>query len=176
MRDTVAESPTSDLIIWLIGMMGAGKTTVGRILGERLGIPLIDTDDLVERDCGSTIPELWEREGEGGFREREHEAVKDAATGSHIVATGGGVVMDDRNVAEMRRSGQVVFIEVQVPSLSTRVGHGYYRPLLAGGDDLELDRIWADREDRYRRAAHHVVDGEGSPEVVADRVEAVCAI
>lgn len=157
-------------------MMGSGKSTVGGLLAERLDVPLIDTDELVEVDCGSTIPELWEREGEEGFRTREHRAIQTAAQGRNVVATGGGVVTDQRNVELMRESGQVVFLKVAVPELTTRVGVGGYRPLLAGGTEQELHRIWKEREVKYRAAAHHVVDGEGDPEEVADRVAQACDI
>lgn len=172
----MTDSRDSEQIIWLIGMMGSGKSTAGAALSERLGIPLVDTDDLVEQACGSTIPELWEREGEPGFRAREHDAVAEASRGSQVVATGGGVVMNDENIVIMRETGVVVFLDVTVPTLTTRVGLGGYRPLLTGGPDLELERIWAEREERYRNAAHHVVDGEGTPEEIADRVVKACGI
>lgn len=145
-------------------------------MAERLGVPLLDTDELVEEDCGSSIPELWEREGEEGFRSREQSAIREAARSRHVVATGGGVVTDPSNVELMRESGQVVFLKVGVPELTTRVGVGGYRPLLAGGTERQLHRIWKEREKSYSAAAHHVVDGEGEPEEVADRVAEACGI
>lgn len=145
-------------------------------MAERLGLSLIDIDALVEEDCGSSIPELWEREGEEGFRSREQKAIREAARGHHVVATGGGAVTDPSNVELMRGSGLVVFLKVGVPELTTRVGVGAYRPLLAGGTERQLHRIWKEREKSYRAAAHHVVDGEGEPEEVADRVAEACGI
>lgn len=158
--------------VWLIGMMGSGKTTVGRRLADALGIEFHDTDAAVEEAAGSSIPELWRRRGEEEFRRLEHEAVVRVAGRRAVVATGGGVVLRDENVAAMRRTGQVVWLDAPAEVLARRVGSGAGRPLLAG-DDLpgRFADMLADRAERYRAAAHRVVDAGRSQSAVAEELE-----
>ena len=94
--------------IVLIGFMGSGKSEVGRLLAERLGRQLLDTDELIERD-GATIPEIFAAEGEKGFRRHERSAIERAArTKGAVIATGGGAVLDPANVESLRRRGVLV--------------------------------------------------------------------
>ena len=83
---------TADGAIWLVGLMGAGKSTVGRLLAERLGRAFVDLDDEIAREAGRSIPEIFEAEGEAGFRRREREALERAGRTSHVVALGGGAI------------------------------------------------------------------------------------
>ena len=162
-------------MLWLIGMMGSGKTTVGRLVAARLGVAFRDTDTMVEEESGRSIPELWAEAGEAAFRAWERRAIAAAASSPAVVATGGGAVIDRSNVATMRRGGVVVWLTADPVTLAARIGDGAGRPLLAGGDPrASLALLAQQRAPWYEAAAHHVVvtDGKALPEV-ADEVEAL---
>ena len=146
-------------MIWLIGMMGSGKSTVGRRLSEELDTSFMDSDAEVELASGMTVRELWERQGESALREAETEVVRRlAAEADGIVATGGGVVLDNRNVEAMRSSGTVVWLRADAAVLADRIT-GTARPLLDGGDTFTLLRTILDaRTELYEEAAHAIVD------------------
>ncbi len=149
-------------VLWLIGMMGAGKTTVGELIARRLGLDLIDTDSLVESVSGLSISAIWERGGESIFRDLEsREIERIAADGKDcIVATGGGAVLRPGNVETMRRAGTVVWLRADPGMLASRVLHGSdARPLLRDGPGEDrLAALLSDREDNYAGAAHHQID------------------
>jgi shikimate kinase len=143
-------------------MMGAGKSTVGPLVAERLGLAFVDLDERVATAAGTTIAELFASEGEAGFRAREREAVAGVAGAEAVVACGGGAVLAADNVARMRESGLVVWLGAPVPVLRRRVGSGKGRPLLAGDDPAgDVERILAARRGAYAAAAHHRVETAG---------------
>ena len=145
--------------IWLIGMMGVGKTTIGAIVAERLGLPLTDTDTMVMERAGRTIPQIF-AEGEDSFRAVESTVVTEVANGAaSVIATGGGVVLDERNVDTMRRTGTTVLLTADVDTIVRRLGEGHDRPLYT--DTETLIRVDRDRAEQYATAADHVVDTEG---------------
>ena len=152
--------------LWLVGMMGAGKSTVAPLVAARLGRIAIDIDRRVEESTGATVADLIARD-ESAFRRAEAEAVR-AIAGSDVVAScGGGVVLDDGLVADMRSTGVVVWLDAPVEVLASRGIED--RPLLAG-DAGALRRLSRARDARYRAAAHAVVDADDTPDAVADRV------
>ncbi len=154
--------------IWLVGMMGSGKTTVAPLVAASLGREVVDMDRLIERRTGLSIGDLFE-ESEARFRAEEVQAARELARGRAVVASGGGAVMTDA-FAIMRESGTIVWLKASMATLKERVGDGVRRPLLAGGLG-GLERIHRERRDRYREAAHAVVDTDGrSPSEVADLV------
>ncbi len=162
--------------LWLVGMMGSGKTTVGRLVAERRGAGFVDTDDLVEQRTGRAVATVISEDGEAAFRAEEKAAVAAAAAadGPTVVATGGGAVLDDANVNLMRETGTVVWLAAPAGTLAARVGDGADRPLSGGGDLDRLAAILAERERRYAAAAHAAVGTDGvDPERVADAVEAL---
>ncbi|MGD2051481.1 MAG: shikimate kinase [Acidimicrobiia bacterium] len=164
-----------DRHLWLVGMMGAGKSSVGAALALRRGVPFYDTDDEVEAEAGCTIARLWMERGEAAFRDLEAQAVaRVAAAPAGVVATGGGVVIDPSNVAAMRASGTVVWLTAPAAELYARVGETADRPLLSGGDGGErLADLLALRADRYREAADHTIDTTGrTTGDVVDEIEA----
>ncbi len=162
--------------VWLIGMMGSGKTSVGKIVAERLGLPFYDTDATVTANAGLAIPEIFDRFGERRFRELEAEAVQAIASQDDgVVSTGGGIVLDPLNVEAMRSSGRTVLLEVDVDTLIARVGAEGDRPMVSEDPERRLREIAAVREASYRNAADVVVDGVGSIGDVAHRVEAACS-
>lgn len=150
--------PGDNLI--LVGMMGAGKTTVGKMLSRRLKRPFHDSDHEIEQRCGVRIPVIFEIEGEPGFRAREAQAIADLCDLHEIVlATGGGAVLSEANRRKLAGSGTVVYLHARPASLWQRVQHDRNRPLLATGNPLaKLEELYAVRDPLYRETAHIVVD------------------
>jgi len=159
-------------------MMGAGKTTVGQALAERLGRPYVDSDEQVQRNTGRTVPEIFEQDGEAAFRAEEKRALAQAVAGDEpaVVSVAGGAVLDPDNRRLLRESGTVVWLRAEVETLARRVGTGEGRPLLPADDPEEsLRRIYEGREEIYAALADVVVDVDDlSPEEAVERiVEAV---
>lgn len=165
----------------LVGMMGAGKTSVGRRCAARLGRGFVDTDDLVEANAGMRVAEIFESRGETVFRELERAAVADACASleSLVIACGGGAVLDGDNRRALRRAGIVVWLRAAPEVLSARVGReaGTVRPLLAGAGSTAasaaatLERLAELRAGTYVAAAHVVVDTDDQTlDEVADAV------
>jgi shikimate kinase len=161
--------------VWLIGMMGSGKSTVGRLVAEHLDRPFYDTDVAVESAAGMTIMEIFERFGEDGFRERERTAVAQIADETPgVVATGGGAILDPVSVETMGAAGTVVLLAVDPDVLIARVAEDGDRPLLLDGIERAIRSIDRARSDRYRTSADVVVDASRPIETVAEEVEAIC--
>lgn len=157
--------------LWLVGMMGSGKTSVGRLVADRLGLPFLDLDDDVATRTGRTIGEVFADEGEEGFRRYETEALERASGTAAVVATGGGAVLRPGNVELMRGHGFVVWLRAEASVLVARVGAGEGRPLLVDGPADAIHRLASQRAETYRAAAHVVVDTDGrDPETIATEV------
>lgn len=160
--------------IWLIGMMGSGKSTVARRLGERLEWDWLDLDEVISERVGSSITGFWADRGEDEFRDMEVEALREVASGAdRVVATGGGVVVRDESVAMMRSSGLVVWLQATPVTLVRRIGAAANRPLLHEGERLAtLTSILAERRTAYDAAAHKsVATDDISVNSVVDRIE-----
>lgn len=144
----------------LVGLMGAGKTTVGRECSVRLGRPFVDLDELIMAHAAMPIGELWRERGEERFRELEREVVVDVCASPLplVIACGGGTVVDADNRRRLRDSGTVVWLRAPTAVLVERVGDDDRRPLLAGDPAGALERLALDRADAYRAAADAVVD------------------
>ena len=147
--------------IYLVGLMGSGKTTIGRILAKRLDLAFMDTDREVEERTGVSIPTIFEIEGEDGFRKRESQVVEDCARMSNwVVATGGGVVLRPENRDNLTQSGFVVYLNVPAQILWERTRSDKNRPLLKVEDPLrKLQQLSAQRDPLYREVADLVIDG-----------------
>lgn len=147
--------------IYLVGLMGAGKTTVGRQLARKLGRPFLDSDHEIVSRTGVPIPTIFEIEGEEGFRRREAQTIAELSAMSGIVlATGGGVVINPDNRRNLHDSGWVVYLNVPPHQLYERTRHDRNRPLLQVEDPLaRLKELHAARDPLYREAAHFTVDG-----------------
>lgn len=159
--------------LFLVGMMGAGKTTLGRSLAQRLRMRFVDTDrELVER-TGVPVTTIFEIEGEEGFRRRESMLLDEVSQGDGcVIATGGGAVLLEENRRLMRSRGTVVYLRAKVEHLWERTRHDTNRPLLATPDPratlAELLRV---RDPLYRDAAHIVIEtGAQSAAVAVSRV------
>lgn len=165
----------------LIGLMGAGKTTVGRRCAELLDRGFVDTDDLVTLTAGMAIPEIFATEGEAGFRTRERAALADAIAGPEplVIACGGGAMVDPENRRAVR-AAHTVWLEAEPAVLADRVERDGVaaRPLLAGGAaTATLIRLANARHDAYVAAADAVVttDGRSVDEVAAEVVASLTA-
>jgi shikimate kinase len=158
------------VIIYLVGMPGAGKSVVGRELAGRLGVPFIDLDTEIEREAGASVPAIFAERGEAAFRALEAEALVAAGTQDPaVVACGGGVVLEPANRITLRATGIAVYLDVPLELLRARVRPASERPLIREEGDLE--RLLAEREALYREFAAHVVDGSGTPGEVAAAIE-----
>jgi shikimate kinase len=147
----------------LVGLMGAGKTTVGAACATRLARPFVDTDDVVEANTGMSVSELFANEGEGRFRELERQAVIDACAtpASAVIACGGGAVVDADNRRRLHQAGFVVWLQAPAATLMARVKTGAERPLLEGRGTATLERLAVVRAGAYEAAADALVDTEG---------------
>ena len=149
----------------LTGMPGSGKSTLGRLLAEKLGRPLLDTDAMIVERAGMPIAELFRTRGEAYFRDLESEAVAEACrTGGTVVATGGGAVLRARNVDAMKQNGAVVFLDRPLEALLPTDD----RPL--ANDAEKIRRLYRERLDVYRAAADVTVAVRGAPEETAEDV------
>lgn len=140
-------------------MMGSGKSVVGRATADRLELPFTDTDDVVVSRLGTSIPEFWEEHGEGAFRDVESSIVDEVAAGADcVVATGGGTILRESNVEQMRETGLVIWLQAGVQTLATRVRDSQRRPLLRDTDpETKLSDLLAERSHFYRAAAHATI-------------------
>jgi shikimate kinase len=158
------------VIVYLVGMPGSGKSTVGPELAARLGVPFVELDAEIERAAGATVREIFEREGEARFRELEAGALTEAAgRDPSVISCGGGVVLEPANRITLRATGEVVFLSVPLEVLRERVLPAKDRPLIR--EEGDLDRLQQQREPLYREFAAHVVDASGSVEEVAEAIE-----
>lgn len=159
--------------IFLVGLMGAGKSTVGRILARRLSKRFVDTDHEIEKRNGVPIPVIFEIEGEEGFRRREQELLADLAQEQGLVlSTGGGIVLKSENREVLRNHGFVVYLNARPELLADRTKHDRSRPLLNVEDPLtRLRELHAVRDPLYREVAHAVVEtGRGAPQQVVQAI------
>ena len=168
--------------IYLVGFMGAGKTTAGRVLARRLDWHFVDLDREIERRAGMDIPTLFERHGEEGFRQREHEALQATSSWPRVViATGGGAFAREANIEVIEQAGVSVWIDPPLELLFERLGRSAkVRPLFQ--DRARARKLFEDRLPSYARARLRVeVTTEDNSESVAERIiqwlkETPCAI
>lgn len=160
--------------IVLVGMMGAGKSTVGRLLAERLARPYADTDELVETETGQPVNQVFAERGERAFREIEAEVIRRVTSlKGQVISAGGGAVLLPGNVTNLHATGDVVYLRTDPATLAERLDDTdpATRPLLAEADDLaeRLAEILDRRQVAYERAATHTLDTAGkTPEELAD--------
>jgi shikimate kinase len=171
-------APRQSLPIFLIGARASGKSTLGRLLAEALGFAFADTDQHVRAASGLEVDELVARSGWAAFRALESTALRECARPRTVVATGGGMVLDQGNREFMRAAGTVFFLEVPAQLLSSRLAKdplAAQRPSLTGLPPAdEAARVLAEREPLYRAAAHHVIDASRPlPELVRELANSI---
>lgn len=164
------------MVLFLVGFMGCGKSSIGRQLARRLGYGFVDMDADIERQAGMTVSEMFDRRGEAYFREREREALaRYAGLADTVVATGGGVPCGEGNMETMNRCGVTVYFKMTPEKLALRLRHGRdKRPLLRGKDDGELLTFIRERlpqREPFYGQARLVIDCDGvSDDYIAEHV------
>jgi shikimate kinase len=160
--------------VYLVGLMGAGKTSVGKLLARRLGKTFYDCDLEIERATGVRVPVIFDIEGEPGFRAREQKILSELVQRSAVVlATGGGAVLSEQNRKLLKEHGTVVYLCASPQDLWRRTRHDRNRPLLQTADPLtKLTELYKERDPLYREVADLVVDtGNQSVSALAHRLE-----
>jgi len=161
--------------IFLVGMMGTGKSTVGPGLAARLGRTFVDTDHEVEREAGCTIAEIFDREGEAGFRARELATIEAVSTQAAVVSLGGGAIAQEGMADRLISVGRIVWLEADPDTILDRIGDAESRPLLAGlgpnGQKAKLEALLDERKPYYARASIRV-DATRNAEAVVDAIVA----
>ena len=144
----------------LVGMPGAGKSSVGRQLARRLNVAFWDSDAVIEQRIGCTIREFFDREGEAAFRDLEAEVIRELCTGDDcVLATGGGSVLRPENRAVLHANGTVMYLRASPDQLYRRLKNDTKRPLLQVADPLQaLKDLYAVRDPLYRETAHFVME------------------
>ena len=172
---------TSAAPIFLVGYRGTGKTTVARLLAQRLGRESIDADKEIERRAGKTIAAIFSDEGEPPFRDLEAAVVADLARTSLVISTGGGAVLREASRSVMQAAGPIVWLTASVDTIAVRIAAdaatARLRPnLTAVGGKAEIAAVLAERTPIYQACATFVVDTEGkTPAEVADQILALLA-
>lgn len=153
-------------IVSLVGLPGSGKSTVGRQLARRLGIPFVDSDHVIEQRIGCSIREFFEREGEQRFRDIEQQTLDELTQGPSVVlSTGGGSCMRPATRAFLHERGQVIYLRSTPEDVYRRIKHDRGRPLLLVADPLQrLRDLYEARDPQYRECAHYVIE-TGRPSV-----------
>jgi shikimate kinase len=172
--DPAAQQRRASGNVFLVGLMGAGKTSVGKLLARRLGKAFCDCDQEIERATGVKIPVIFEIEGESGFRARESRVLAELVNRSDtVLATGGGAVLSAGNRALLSGNGVVVYLRAAAPELWNRTRHDKNRPLLKTAEPLaKLEKLFAERDPLYNSIADIIVDsGSQSVASLAHRVE-----
>jgi shikimate kinase len=167
-----------DRPIVMVGMMGAGKSAIGRRLAQRLGLPFVDADAEIERAAGTTIAEIFEKHGEAVFRDGERRVIARLLDGPiGVLATGGGAFMDTETRARIRNRAITVWLKADLDTLVERVSRRGHRPLLKNGDPREiLTRLMAQRDPIYAEADITVETGHAPTAATVERViEALAA-
>lgn len=159
--------------VFLVGPMGAGKTTIGKYLAQQLNLQFADTDTEIEARTGADIPWIFDVEGEQGFRDREQQAVEEMTLWDNVLlATGGGVIMRQENRRVLAARGFVIYLHATVDEQVRRTHRDRRRPLLQDGDPEEILRdLMVVRDPLYREIADHVIDTDScSPRTVAQNL------
>ncbi len=148
---------------FLVGPMGAGKSTIGRKLARTLNLRFVDSDREIEARTGVDIPLIFELEGESGFRKREQEIIDELTAAPDIVlATGGGAVLDAQNRKHLAGRGNVIYLQTSVDQQLQRTAHDRKRPLLQTDNPRErLEQLLAERDPLYREIADFVIETDG---------------
>ena len=159
--------------VFLVGPMGAGKSTIGKYLAPRLNLDFADTDSEIEKRSGADIPWIFDVEGEDGFRKREQQVVEEMTLWDNVLlATGGGVVVRPQNRRVLAARGFVIYLHASVEEQVRRTHRDRRRPLLQNGDPEEVLRaLMIERDQHYREIADHVITTDDcSPRTVAQRL------
>lgn len=161
--------------IFIIGFMGAGKTTVGRALASKLNWNFIDLDNIIEAQAGKKIQEIFAESGEGVFRSLEREALRSCCNSPRtVVALGGGAFLSEANRAQVQRAGKTVWLDCAFDLCLARIDGDLSRPLASDKDALRS--LFESRRASYRMADLVIQTGSSSPETLADEIKKALAL
>jgi shikimate kinase len=152
--------------------MGCGKTTAGKIAARRLGCGYADTDEIIVKRAGMTIPEIFEKKGESYFRRREAETIIRLCGKKSIISCGGGAMLNDKTAAAARENGFVIFLDTPFETCYNRIKHDRNRPIAAASTKEELFNRYTQRYEIYMRNSSIRIDASGSP---SENAEAIIA-
>jgi shikimate kinase len=158
--------------LYLVGMMGSGKTTIGKILADRLGYQFFDTDRLIESATQQTVTQIFAESGEPVFRQLETKVLSELSSYARkLIATGGGIVTTPENWGHLR-TGVIIWLDVPVAVLCDRLSHDTSRPILQGTDlETKLTSLYADRSQLYAQADLRIaIAANDTPEEICDRL------
>ncbi len=178
----MSAAPRPPKNLYLIGLRATGKSTVGPMLAERLGLPFHDADVILETRAGHAIRDIFAAEGEPHFRDLEEQVLRDLSTaGPAVIATGGGVVLREANRERLRATGTVVWLTGDVETMLARLrddpATGERRPNLGPGGRVEIEELLRARTPLYQSCADVTIDTTGrSPETVVQAILASCSI
>ena len=149
--------------IFLIGLMGSGKTTIGKLLAKKLNRSFIDTDQLIEQKSGVDVSMIFEFEGETGFRERETKLLSGLSEErNHVISTGGGVVLSKYNRDIISKCGTIFYLKTLPKELSLRLKNDKTRPLLKNTDvEKKLTKLYEERRSLYETTADYIIETKG---------------
>ncbi|MBQ7148049.1 MAG: shikimate kinase [Pseudobutyrivibrio sp.] len=159
--------------IFLIGFMGTGKSTIANSLKRKYDMQVVDMDSEIEKNQGKAISEIFAEEGEEYFRDLETQLVMDLQRRDNVVVScGGGAVLREKNVQEMRKSGKIILLQATPETILERVKNSHNRPLLEGNKNIDfIKELMSKREDKYNSAADIVVSVDArAVEDIADEV------
>lgn len=162
--------------IFFVGLMGAGKTTIGKLLAKKLKKTFYDTDHEIEKKLGVKVSVIFELEGEEGFRKRETQMIDELSSKKDIIlATGGGAVLSAENRALLKERGKVIYLNAKPQHLAKRMTYDKDRPLLQQGNMLDtLNQLYKDRHPLYLNVASFVVDtGQQKTQTIIHKIESL---
>jgi shikimate kinase len=162
--------------IFFVGLMGAGKTTIGKLLAKKFKKTFYDTDHEIEKKLGVKISVIFELEGEEGFRKRETQMIDELSSKKDIIlATGGGAVLSAENRALLKERGKVIYLNAKPQHLAKRMAYDKDRPLLQHGNMLDtLNQLYKDRHPLYLNVASFVVDtGQQKTQTIINKIESL---
>lgn len=157
---------------YLIGMMGSGKSTIGKLLAKKMKTPFLDLDHYIEIKNKMSIQDIFKEKGENYFRELEVNALSTIKDSKVVVACGGGIILDHRNRKNISSNGKVIFLEASTSSLKNRLLSNINRPLLNDKDiEKELIKIWNQRKKYYYDTAEIIINTDGiNPETLSNQI------
>ena len=160
--------------IVLIGYRGTGKSSVARMLSKELNFPVFNMDEKITEKAGMSVPEIVEKFGWDRFRDMESKIAEQVSNlDNYIIDTGGGVILRDKNVENLRKNGKVFWLCADVPAIVKRIRHGKHRPSLTDGKSFvdEIEGVLIQRKEKYKKAADYIIDtSKLSPSDVAEKI------
>ena len=162
--------------IFFVGLMGAGKTTIGKLLAKKLKKTFYDTDHEIEKKLGVKVSVIFELEGEEGFRKRETQMIDELTNKKNIIlATGGGAVLNEENRRLLKERGKVIYLNAKPQNLAKRMAFDKDRPLLQQGNMLDtLNNLYKERHPLYLGVSSFVVDtGQQKTQTIINKIEAL---